>query len=239
MLGPPLCCGARYPEGGSQSVQNCSSRHAARLVLGQHLGLRGLGLIENGASIIRLAYPAHCRAMRPPTCSGGCEVTRGIRATRSLRSIVLGLRCSCCPGSAPMPKLLGLSPPARRAADSESAWPLLKYVQCATRGLGSSGPDSCLSTVPPRFPDVDRKPEMAGQRAGGSARRILACAAGSTRDRIPFAREAHPVHAKQVPRRGPDWTKLMAARRRVDRGRVPLDRPESFRAFRLPGGTPL
>ena len=35
----------------------------------------------------------------------------------SVGTLVLGLRCSWCPGSAPMPKLLGLSalPPARRA----------------------------------------------------------------------------------------------------------------------------
>jgi hypothetical protein len=35
----------------------------------------------------------------------------------SVGTLVLGLRCSWCPGSAPMPKLVGLSalPPARRA----------------------------------------------------------------------------------------------------------------------------
>jgi hypothetical protein len=35
----------------------------------------------------------------------------------SVATLVLGLRCSWCPGSAPMPKLLGLSalPPAGRA----------------------------------------------------------------------------------------------------------------------------
>jgi hypothetical protein len=35
----------------------------------------------------------------------------------SVGTLVLGLRCSWCPGSAPMPRLLGLSelPPARRA----------------------------------------------------------------------------------------------------------------------------
>jgi hypothetical protein len=40
----------------------------------------------------------------------------------SVGTLVLGLRCGWCPGSAPMPKLLGLFalPPARRAAQTAS-----------------------------------------------------------------------------------------------------------------------
>jgi hypothetical protein len=60
----------------------------------------------------------------------GCGTSRALdlrtldrHPLASIGTLVLGLRCSCCPGSAPMPKLLGLSalPPARRAAASESA----------------------------------------------------------------------------------------------------------------------
>jgi hypothetical protein len=53
---------------------------------------------------------------RPPAAS----VKRGVRTVdrhplASVGTMVLGLRCSWCPGSAPMPKLLGLYalPPAR------------------------------------------------------------------------------------------------------------------------------
>jgi hypothetical protein len=54
----------------------------------------------------------------------GCGTSRAIdlrtidrHPLASVGTLVLGLRCSWCPGSAPMPKLLGLFalPPARRA----------------------------------------------------------------------------------------------------------------------------
>jgi hypothetical protein len=54
----------------------------------------------------------------------GCRTSRAIdlrtidrHPLASVGTLVLGLRCSWCPGSAPMPKLLGLFalPPARRA----------------------------------------------------------------------------------------------------------------------------
>jgi hypothetical protein len=54
----------------------------------------------------------------------GCRTSRAIdlrtidrHPLASVGTFVLGLRCSWCPGSAPMPKLLGLFalPPARRA----------------------------------------------------------------------------------------------------------------------------
>jgi hypothetical protein len=60
----------------------------------------------------------------------GCGTSRALdlrtldrHPLASVGTLVLGLRCSWCPGLAPMPKLLGLSalPPARRAATSESA----------------------------------------------------------------------------------------------------------------------
>jgi hypothetical protein len=43
----------------------------------------------------------------------------GCRPLASFGTLVLGLRCSGCPGSAPMPKLLGLYalPPANRARE--------------------------------------------------------------------------------------------------------------------------
>jgi hypothetical protein len=53
----------------------------------------------------------------------GCDTSRAIdlrtvdrHPLASVGTMVLGLRCSWCPGSAPMPKLLGLYtlPPARR-----------------------------------------------------------------------------------------------------------------------------
>jgi hypothetical protein len=54
----------------------------------------------------------------------GCGTSRAIdlrtidrHPLASVGTLVLGLRCSWCPGSAPMPKLIGLFalPPARRA----------------------------------------------------------------------------------------------------------------------------
>jgi hypothetical protein len=54
----------------------------------------------------------------------GCNTSRAIdlrtvdrHPLASVGTLVLGLRCSWCPGSAPMPKLLGLYalPPARGA----------------------------------------------------------------------------------------------------------------------------
>jgi hypothetical protein len=53
----------------------------------------------------------------------GCGTSRAIdlrtvdrHPLASVGTLVLGLRCFCCPGSAPMPKLLGLYalPPVRR-----------------------------------------------------------------------------------------------------------------------------
>jgi len=53
----------------------------------------------------------------------GCSTSRAIdlwtldrHPLASVGTLVLGLRCSWCPGSAPMPKLIGLFalPPARR-----------------------------------------------------------------------------------------------------------------------------
>jgi len=59
----------------------------------------------------------------------GCGTSRAIdlrtvdrHPLASVGTLVLGLRCSWCPGSAPMPKLLGLFalPPTRGAADCAS-----------------------------------------------------------------------------------------------------------------------
>jgi hypothetical protein len=59
----------------------------------------------------------------------GCGTSRAIdlrtldrHPLGSVGTLVLGLRCAWCPGSAPMPKLLGLFalPPARGAADRAS-----------------------------------------------------------------------------------------------------------------------
>jgi hypothetical protein len=60
----------------------------------------------------------------------GCGTSRALdlrtldrHPLASVGTLVLGLRCSWCPGSAPMPKLLGLHalPPARRASANEGA----------------------------------------------------------------------------------------------------------------------
>jgi hypothetical protein len=58
----------------------------------------------------------------------GCQTSRAIdirtidrHPMASVGSLVMGLRCSWCPGSAPMPKIVGLYawPPAARAGASE------------------------------------------------------------------------------------------------------------------------
>jgi hypothetical protein len=60
----------------------------------------------------------------------GCQTSRAIdirtldrHPLASIGSLVIGLRCSWCPGSAPMPKINGLHalPPAAGARDSVNA----------------------------------------------------------------------------------------------------------------------
>jgi hypothetical protein len=61
-----------------------------------------------------------------PGCGTSCALdlrTLDRHPLASVGTLVLGLRCSWCPGSAPMPKLLGLHalPPARRAVANKGA----------------------------------------------------------------------------------------------------------------------
>jgi hypothetical protein len=88
------------------------------------VGIRTRGLdIKAGAA--RLAGD---KAVRDVFCPG-CGTSRAIdlrtverRPLASVGTMVLGLRCSWCPGLAPMPKLLGLHamPPAQAANGAAS-----------------------------------------------------------------------------------------------------------------------
>jgi hypothetical protein len=58
----------------------------------------------------------------------GCGTSRAIdlrtidrHPLASIGALVLGLRCSWCPGSAPMPKLIGLRRPVAGAGDERTA----------------------------------------------------------------------------------------------------------------------
>jgi hypothetical protein len=112
----------------SRNAADKAVRAEARAVVDRWNEQLALGRDMLWSPTIRAALLAHMPWL--DVFCPGCGTSRALdlrtldrHPLASVGTMVLGLRCSRCPGSAPMPKLLGLSalPPARRAADSESA----------------------------------------------------------------------------------------------------------------------